>query len=207
MSEVCTLYIVRHGKSEGNEKRIWQGRRDYPLAEPGRQQAEAAAEYLRMVPFAACYTSPLARAYVTAGIILRGRDVPLYRDERLAELDAGYWSGHTIEWIMERYPDTLRCWRETPDACAFPGGETVRNAYLRAGEALDAYARSHPGQKVLVTTHAGIMRCLKARMERGCIEGMREPFHFPNCCLSVFIYDGGAWRVDRIGDASFLQAE
>ncbi len=189
------LYVVRHGKSLGNARRIWQGRCDFPLIDEGRAQARSMGEVLKDVPFSVCYTSPLVRAAETAKIILQNRDVPIDTDIRLAEFNAGIWCGNTIDWIEENDPENLKCWRETPELCAFPGGETVAAAYARCNAALDDYADRHPGETLLVTTHAGMLRCLTARIRYSGILGLREPCPVPNCCLSVFCRDSeGRWH-------------
>ncbi len=192
------LYVVRHGKSLGNARRIWQGKCDFPLIDEGRAQARSLGEKLRDIPFSVCYASPLSRALETARIILMGRDIPIVTDARLAEFDAGIWCGNTIDWIAENDPENLKCWRETPELCAFPGGETVAAAYERSNAAMDEYALRHPGEKVLVATHAGMLRCMTARFRYGGIRGMREPFPVPNCSVSVFRRDGeGVWHADE----------
>ena len=60
------LYIIRHGETEWNVKRRFQGRSDIPLNEEGRRLARITSEALRSVPFTRIYTSPLKRAYETA---------------------------------------------------------------------------------------------------------------------------------------------
>ncbi len=63
------IYIIRHGQTELNSKRVLQGRSDYPLNEIGIQQAKEAAEKLQGITFDTVYSSPLIRALQTAKII------------------------------------------------------------------------------------------------------------------------------------------
>ena len=69
------LYIIRHGKTDWNDRHKLQGRTDVPLNEEGRRMAEEAREAYRDVHFDICFCSPLIRAKETAEILLRGRDV------------------------------------------------------------------------------------------------------------------------------------
>ena len=71
------LYIIRHGETEWNVLRRFQGRSDIPLNDEGRRLARITAEALSEVPFARIYTSPLKRAYETAMIIKGERDIPI----------------------------------------------------------------------------------------------------------------------------------
>ena len=77
------LYIMRHGRTDWNERQKLQGRTDIPLNDEGRRMAEKAREEIRDIPLDFCYCSPLLRAYETARIVLAGRDIPVIRDGRL----------------------------------------------------------------------------------------------------------------------------
>ena len=88
-----SLYIMRHGKTDWNEKHKLQGRTDVPLNEEGRRMAEKAREEYKDVHCDVCWCSPLIRAKQTAGILLRGRDIPIITDDRLREMSFGIYEG------------------------------------------------------------------------------------------------------------------
>ena len=73
-----TLYVVRHGETEFNRKRMVQGRGiDAPLNEKGVSQAKALARF-RDWDVDVAYSSTLLRAKQTARIFLEGKDnIPL----------------------------------------------------------------------------------------------------------------------------------
>ena len=87
------LYIMRHGRTDWNERNKLQGRTDIPLNANGRQMAEKAREEYADVHFDVCYCSPLIRARETAEIVLRGRNIPIIPDERLVEMSFGACEG------------------------------------------------------------------------------------------------------------------
>ena len=66
------LYIIRHGRTDWNDRHKLQGHTDIPLNDEGRRMAENAAEEYKDVHFDICYCSPLVRAKETAEILLRG---------------------------------------------------------------------------------------------------------------------------------------
>ena len=70
------LYIMRHGRTDWNERNKLQGRTDIPLNAAGRKMAEEAAAVYKNVPLDVCYCSPLARARQTAEIFLKNRNIP-----------------------------------------------------------------------------------------------------------------------------------
>ena len=65
------LVLVRHGKSEWNEKGLWTGWRDIPLAQKGIEEAQTTGEQLKDIHFDYAYTSALMRAQQTLAEILR----------------------------------------------------------------------------------------------------------------------------------------
>jgi broad specificity phosphatase PhoE len=93
-----TIFLVRHGETEWNRARRYQGWGDSPLTARGVAQAEAIGHRLRALPEAAAaeiVASPIGRARRTAEIIAEclGRTAPLRFDERLREISLGSWDG------------------------------------------------------------------------------------------------------------------
>src|SRR5712692_8153285 len=93
-----TIFLVRHGETEWNRARRYQGWSDSPLTERGIAQAKAIGHRLRALPEAASaeiVASPIGRARRTAEIIAEclGRTAPLRFDERLREISIGAWDG------------------------------------------------------------------------------------------------------------------
>lgn len=88
------IYFVRHGQTELNQRRVLQGRSDYPLNGVGEEQAAEAAAWFKEngIRIDRIWSSPLQRAMQTARIIA-GEDVPMFTDERLIEMDYGPFEG------------------------------------------------------------------------------------------------------------------
>ncbi len=68
------------------EKKLVQGRKDIPLNEYGRHLALETSYGMRQYQIDLAYTSPLRRAKETAEILLEGRNIPLYEDQRIQEI-------------------------------------------------------------------------------------------------------------------------
>jgi broad specificity phosphatase PhoE len=140
------LLLARHGETDWNRERRWQGLADTALNEVGRRQARALAEELAAEPPDAVYTSDLARARETAEIVADALRLPVVVDDRLREVDVGAWSGLTAVEIETRFPGKSR------------PGESAEAMGARVIEALLEIAGSHDGGRVLVVTHGGPMR-------------------------------------------------
>jgi probable phosphoglycerate mutase len=106
----ATIFLVRHGETEWNHARRYQGWGDSPLTAQGVAQAEALGRRLCTLPEAAgaeIVASPIGRARRTAEIIARclGRDGPLRFDDRLREISIGSWDGMDRRELVSLAPD------------------------------------------------------------------------------------------------------
>jgi broad specificity phosphatase PhoE len=138
-----TLLLARHGETDWNRARRWQGHADPPLNDFGREQARALAAAVTDVD--AIYASDLVRARQTAEIVAAEHGVPVLVEPRLREVDVGEWSGLTNDEIAERFPGVTE----------WANGETGEAMGERVVAALLEIAAAHPGGRVLVVTHGG----------------------------------------------------
>jgi len=153
---VTIILLARHGQSDWNATRRWQGHADRPLTEKGREQARALAERLRHVELDAVNSSDLRRAADTAAAVSN----EVIELPALREVDVGSWSGLTRAEAEERFPDGVARWRE-----GFPGwddGESYEEMTRRVLAAVLEIARRHEGGRVLVVSHGGPIRALHA---------------------------------------------
>ena len=86
------LYLVRHGKTMFNEKRVIQGWCDAPLTREGEEQAERIGRYFARegISFDHAYTSTLTRTQQTIERIV---DMPYERVQDLREWGFGAFEG------------------------------------------------------------------------------------------------------------------
>ena len=82
----------------------------------------------------AIWHSPLLRAAQTAQAIHEAReaDAPLQPLDSLMELGQGEWEGLTHDEVRQRWPVELAAWRDDPMNNHAPGGESLRDAFVRA---------------------------------------------------------------------------
>ena len=130
------LYIMRHGRTDWNDKHKLQGRTDIPLNAEGRCMAEKAAEEYRDVPLDVCWCSPLIRARETAEILLRGRDVPIFTDDRLREMSFGEYEGLENSFSIPDCPVNVIFQAPEKYTASVGGAETFDELFARTGSFL-----------------------------------------------------------------------
>lgn len=166
MHETATLYFVRHGETDWNAERRYQGQVDIPLNEKGRLQARRNGSALRdvlphpeTIDFIA---SPLGRARETMEIIREALSLPRvgYRvDDRLKELCYGNWEGKLQADLPKLDPDGLATRKLDPFRWRPIGGESYADLLVRSSDWLSSIT----GDTVVVA-HGGVSRCLRGRI-------------------------------------------
>jgi probable phosphoglycerate mutase len=152
---------VRHAETDWNREKRWQGHGDLSLNERGREQARALADELEAVPYGAVYASDLRRAHETARIVAERKGLAVTPMRELREIDVGSWTGLSYDEVKERFPDEYEQMR-TRTGTGWERGETYAEMGRRILEALRRIAREHPSEAVLVITHSGPIRTVRA---------------------------------------------
>ena len=150
----ATIVLARHGETDWNRERRFQGHADTSLNEAGRAQAAELAELLRAERPSALYTSPLRRASETAQIVAARLGLRASELDPLREIDVGDWQGLTVDEVRTRFPELA----EVAWHAGWPNGETYDQLAARVVPALLELGRRHPGERVLGITHAGPIR-------------------------------------------------
>lgn len=158
-----TLYLIRHGETDWNVKRLLQGRRDIPLNARGRSQAQASGRCLKwlLAPSADVdfVASPLGRTRETMEIVRQQLALPrqdFRTDDRLMEIDFGEWEGLDWKQIAERDPQRFEARQADPLNFIIPGGENYPMVFRRVGTLLDSLKHD-----TVLVAHAGVLRsCL-----------------------------------------------
>ncbi|HEX4107235.1 MAG TPA: histidine phosphatase family protein [Solirubrobacteraceae bacterium] len=156
------IYLARHGETEYNAIRRFQGQLPVPLNDRGRAQAAELAERAANVGFVALWTSPLRRARETADIVGARIGLEPLQDARLMETDAGDWTDRTFADVQAEAPEAFRRFVEGDPDFAFPGGESFVQQGERVVAALQDIARGP--RPTLVVCHGVAIRLALARL-------------------------------------------
>jgi ribonuclease H / adenosylcobalamin/alpha-ribazole phosphatase len=150
-----TVIMLRHGVTKHTLKKVFSGSGgdDPSLTDLGREQAKrAAARLARRGPIDAIVSSPLRRTRETAAVVAEELGLDVELEPGFAEMGFGEWDGLAFFDIMERWPDDMRSWLDSPDI-APPGGESFDTVYNRVEEARKRLLADYEGQTVVVVSH------------------------------------------------------
>jgi broad specificity phosphatase PhoE len=192
---VTTIFLARHGESDWNVEKRFQGHTDRPLTERGREQAYALADLVAGEKIDAIYTSPLSRAQETAEIVAARVGLEPVALPELREVDTGSWSGLSRADVEARFPEGFARWRS--GGSGWEDGETYEEMAERVIGALGTVAEAHPDGRVLVISHGGPIRAIHAAAEGLAIDDYRRlrPVE-PNARLSTVAVENG--RLTRL---------
>lgn len=144
-----TLYLLRHGKTEANEKRLYCGFTDLPLSEAGKAELSALS-YPRVTR---CITSSLRRTEETAKILFPG--AVLSQNPDLREMNFGDFEMKSYE-MLKNDPAYIAWITGDNEKNVCPGGESGFAATKRAIAALQGIL-SQPENDTAIITHGGII--------------------------------------------------
>ncbi|TKW60839.1 MAG: histidine phosphatase family protein [Blastochloris viridis] len=155
------FFFLRHGQTNWNVDKIWQGQTDVPLNATGVQQAHYAAEKLRMqnVPITRIVSSPLIRAYRTAEIVAKSLNITVDVDTRLKERAYGAFEGLSSQKTREKYGLAED---ESHEHILPPDAETLPALTERIKESLLFWFLSYPHDTILIVSHGGCCSALQA---------------------------------------------
>lgn len=155
------FFFLRHGFSEWNHEKRWQGQQDPPLSAEGREQALKWCEAVKQAGnvFDEIWASNLQRATKTAEIIGAELGLEINIDKRLQERHLGDWEGLTRGEIDARWPGAVEK-REFPE-----GSENDDTLLARVldfvDELLGRAANDANDKKYLIVSHGGVITCLE----------------------------------------------
>ena len=188
------IYLLRHGETDWNKKRLLQGHTGIPLNERGRAQVEDTVRRLRALDMRmdAVVSSPLKRARETAEIAARILEYPQEKivvEDLLIERGFGEGEGMLLEEMKAQYPDS---------DC--PGMESKEALVRRSGQAFQKIASVFSdAERILLTAHGAVLFAL--------LEAVSEET-IPYTGRAACITQGSIYRIRRVdGRISFAAYE
>ena len=160
MSNLTTFYIVRHGQTKWNLEGLMQGHSDSPLTKEGEEQAKILGDKLKNIKFDLVFSSDLFRAKRTAEVIALEHMLAVKTTELLRERNFGKYEGQPYK-ALHVYDELLwKLNKKERHNFSQDGVENEASFIRRIFMFLRETAITHPGKKILVVSHGGVMRSL-----------------------------------------------
>ncbi len=146
------IYFIRHGETDYNKVKRFQGHLDIPLNEKGLVQAKLALENSKSIRIDKIYYSPLKRAKMTAEVINSFHNAQMIPDERIKEINMGSLQGKYKE-KLKKFDQILAY--SNPERF---GGESHEEFCTRVKSFLDEIINST--ENILIVSHGGVYRAI-----------------------------------------------
>jgi probable phosphoglycerate mutase len=101
---------------------------------------------------AAVYASPIERTTQTAEAVAAPHGLPVLALPGVIEADYGEWTGGEIKELAKT--ELWKTVQRAPSRARFPNGESLAEMQARMVAALEAVVADHPGELVVVVSHA-----------------------------------------------------
>ncbi|HMQ50382.1 MAG TPA: histidine phosphatase family protein [Saprospiraceae bacterium] len=197
------IYIIRHGQTENNRRRIIQGQGvDSSLNEAGQKEAQLFYEKYREEPFDLVITSSLKRTHETVAAFI-DMGLSWVQFQELNEIAWGRHEGQesTPEMIAE-YKRVAAAWQSGQYDERIADGESANELAERL-ERFVAHLRERSEQRILVCSHGRAMRCLMCLLNGDPISAM-DTYHHDNTGLYLLQQHGTSFSFLKKNDLSHL---
>ena len=169
---MMTIYLARHGQTEENLSRIFQGHLPGRLTAEGKEQARILGVRLQNIAIDMVVSSDLQRCKDTVQLAVGERQLPWVTTPLLREIDWGSWTGLYIKDV---------------DLTCFPADvETEPKLYDRAAQFLQWLKQNYDGMRILVVGHGLINRAVQAHIEGIPLQQLRSVPKMNNAELRTF---------------------
>lgn len=178
------LFVFRHGETNWNLEKRFQGHTDIPLNPTGIAQAVVLREIVENCDLDVILSSDLKRARRTADLVNEVLGLPVFESADLRECVLGEPEGITRQELYATYGQSswdrwVSIKPEDFEFC-FPKGEPKSKHLERLLRYLEVFCKSHPRfQRIGVSTHGGCIR----RLAHNCVGAPKEPVPLPNCVM------------------------
>lgn len=193
------LYIIRHGETDWNAKKLLQGGSETVLNEKGRKLAVLTGEALKGISFARAYSSPLYRAMETAELVLGDSGTELVPEPRIREISFGIYEGKCYHPDhMEVPAEMIDAFFHHPEMYKTPEqGESFEEILARTHAFYEEliHDKSLEHANVLISAHGCAVRAFEQSIDSS--KGFWRDGVPKNCAVTIAeIVDGEVISVD-----------
>lgn len=202
------VYIVRHGETEWNVAGRMQGCKDSKLTNLGIQQAKWLSGKLKDENIDIIYSSPLNRARNTAELIRGNREIEIFNEYDLRELELGEWEGLSktdVEKIDKLNIENF--WNNTEEYNPPRGGETFQELINRSYRCIMKLVNENRGRTILLVSHTITIKSFMAALQGFGVKGIWNPPFLKQTALTEIDFIDEKFHILKNADTSHYEIE
>lgn len=190
------IYIIRHGLTDANRKKIYAGRNNESICEEGVIELFKVRNKIKEFNIDLIISSPIQRCIHTAEILNSFLNKNIEIEENFIEMGMGPWEGLTENEVAKRFPKEWKMWNMNPSKLLIKGRETLYEIQTRALEGMrKLLLKKWP--RILVVTHVAVIRVLIVHYNNLNLRDYRK-IDVPNCSLYVLNFNKQNGIIRRI---------
>lgn len=185
--------VMRHGRTDYNDRHLLQGQTEMPLNEKGIHEAENAREELKQEGYSIdrVISSPLGRALKTAEIVSGFPKDKIEIDDLLIEIGFGPMEGSSTTEIGE---EMQIFFKDPPRYVPPQGAESYQSLLDRMKAFLESHVQEKSNDTVLVLSHGTAMHAMYLVLTG---RPLKQFWDSPigNCGFFVIDNSSGSWKI------------
>lgn len=201
------VYLIRHGETEDNKNKIFQGWRDSILTDAGHNQAQKLANNFSGKNISAIYTSDLKRTCETAKYLeeklgLKAKKSKALREHNLGLFEGWEWQSDLNEMLKDLWKEYLSAREKGNLKWNKHNGESLYEFQERVRKFFKYLDKNHDKDNVILVTHGGTKNRILEVLEIKPTE--EEYIPFENTSVTTLIKKGSSYTIKKINDSSHL---
>jgi alpha-ribazole phosphatase len=195
------LFVVRHGQTVQNVKKIIMGHGHGKLTSEGIKQAKLVGKRLKKEKIDFVYCSDLKRCKDTAREIHKfHKHVPIIYTPEIRETSYGRFEGRS--YAKDGTTRSLLTGHMLHKKA--PGGESLIDVRRRVSKFLKNAVKSHPNGTILVVTHGGTKRMIHHLLTKTPFSRSYKEIKFNNASICEYDWKNGYIKAVCVNDISHL---
>jgi alpha-ribazole phosphatase/probable phosphoglycerate mutase len=180
------VYIIRHGLTESNKKKIYAGWKDDSICVEGINKLLKIGKKLKKFNINKIFSSPLNRAIQTAEVMNTFLNTTIEIEDDLREMKMGKWEGLSEYDVADKFPEEWGLWNTRPSQLKLKGRETLHELQMRAINAVKKISDNSNYSRILIVTHVAIIRILMIYYNHLPLDKYRK----------IYVPNAGLYRLD-----------
>lgn len=198
------IFLIRHGETVWNTKKLIQGQLDSPLTDNGIRQSNLLSKRIKKINPDIIYTSDLKRAIDTANIINQHINKDVIKISGVRERHWGVFQGADWPKVKKFFPTQYKYYKNDSKNYTIPNGESYNQVTKRTMDTLSDIIKNHENQKIVVVTHGGVISPLIRNLLSIPYKTHRK-FMISNTSITKLLYNEFGFSILSLGDIAHLE--